>query len=123
MTTEELLKPRFEVIAEYPYSEYPIGLILIQELTNCFRYKSENKRYTMVLKDIEKYPHLFRKLNWWEKRTEEEMPKKVKSIEFGGVYEIVKWDMKNHIGYIDIEKREVCDLMIFKPEYGYLPVD
>src|SRR5690242_8402110 len=69
---EDLMKPRYEVIAQYPASPFPDGTILpdgrqvIKELTKqmCAFY--------------DKYPHLFKRLKWWEKRKPEEMPEYVK---------------------------------------------
>ena len=63
-------------------------------------------------------------MNWWEKRTAEEMPHKVKSLmnNKGDVYEIEEWDMELLVGWINKKERSCCSLLTFKPEYGYVPV-
>ncbi len=60
----DLLTPRFKVIADYPNSFFDIGEITENEFT---------------LIDLEKYPHLFKKLGWWEDREIEELPQYLKS--------------------------------------------
>jgi len=136
MKAKDLLVPRFEVLETYPNSKFKKGDLLerIPNATN--DWYNHNKSLIdaeILLEEIEKYPHLFRKLNWWEKRTKEQMPKKLKSlcnkdakdfdIEKEEVYEILDWDMNGMMGFLNIERRQVCDLEIFSPEYGYIPVD
>ena len=69
MTVEELLMPRYKVIADYPGMDdsYEIGEVL-------------KPAYTGI---VDAYPHLFRKLNWWEERKVEDMPEYVKVIANG----------------------------------------
>lgn len=55
MTVKQLLQPRYKVIADYPDSPHEIDDIL--ELT------TNNWRI------CECYPHIFKKLEWWENRT------------------------------------------------------
>jgi len=71
MTTEnkaidDLMKPRYKVIADYPDNEFSVGEILPDEVVS----NEED--------EILKYPHLFKKLEWWEERRESEMPEYVK---------------------------------------------
>jgi len=114
MKAQELLKPRFEIIADFPNNYLgKIGDIL------------EEKGLSKFWK-ISDYPHLFRKLNWWELRKKEDMPKKLicKAIKDDNeIMEILDWDMKNLFGWTDIENRKGCGLLSFNPEYGYFPVD
>lgn len=63
---EELMKPRYKVIADYPQSIWRIGL-------NVPDFPIE-----YLEKNFKPYPHLFRELKWWEERTESEMPEYVK---------------------------------------------
>ena len=96
MTAEELLKPRFEVIADYPNNEFgKVGDILDRDwghYPNGEEFEPEWK--------ISDYPHLFRKLEWWEKRTEDEMPKKVIVKESKEIYDIQYW--RGDIGKIKL---------------------
>ena len=122
------MQPRFKVIETYPKSKFKKGDILerIPNATNDW-YNADKSLINadILLEEIEQYPHLFRKLNWWEKRTAEQMPKKVMSIldNKADTFEIQEWDMEILVGWIDKKERSCCSLLIFKPEYGYVPVD
>ena len=130
MNAKELMKPRYEVIANYPDCDKHklyLGAIVTFEYFNkktnqWYNDDGKTKIYDAYY-DI--YPHLFRKLNWWEHRTAEEMPKKVMSLqgENRDTYEIEEWDMDILVGWIDKKRRSCCSLLTFKPEYGYVPVD
>ena len=128
MTAKELMQPRFEVIETYPKSKFKKGDILerIPRATNDW-YNADKSLINgdILLEEIEQYPHLFRKMNWWEKRTAEQMPKRVMSIldDKGDTFEIQEWDMEILVGRIDKKERSCCSLLTFKPEYGYVPVD
>jgi hypothetical protein len=128
MSAKELMQPRFEVIETYPRSKFKKGDILerIPNATNDW-YNADKSLFNadILLEEIEQYPHLFRKLNWWEKRTADQMPKKVMSIldDKGDTFEIQEWDMEILVGWMDKKKRSCCSLLTFKPEYGYVPVD
>ena len=122
------MQPRFEVIETYPKSKFKKGDILerIPNATNDW-YNADKSLINadILLEEIEQYPLLFRKLNWWEKRTAEQMPKRVMSIldDKGDTFEIQEWDMGILVGWIDKKERRCCSLLSFKPEYGYVPVD
>ncbi len=64
----DLLAPRYEIIADYPDSEYKIGQII-----SGFDFP--------INKDS--FPAIFRKLQWWEHRKPEEMPEYIKHGENG----------------------------------------
>lgn len=72
MTPETLMQPRYKVIAEYPSMDYPLGYIYSDE---------KHKGAILLYKDtlFEKYPHLFKKLEWYEDRAIEDMPGYVKA--------------------------------------------
>ncbi len=114
MTAAELMQPRYEVIAEYPSCHHEKGSIVdnVTEYMEAF---------------FNKYPHLFRKLNWWEYRKVEDMPKRLICKAIPGdeknKVDIVGWDMEILVGWIDKEERSCCSLRTFSPEYGYFPVD
>lgn len=77
MSNEELLKVRYKVVADYPHSQFKIGDILSVEFTGI-----------LSPKPIGNYPHLFKKLEWWEDRTDDEMP------------EYVKWDVNGETRFL-----------------------
>lgn len=137
MTAQELMKPRFEIIADYPYNPHKIGSFIespawfssihqtTTKHTDEFGDNANQENYCMV-SDFEKYPHLFRKLNWWENRKIEDMPKKLicKAISNDTeIMEIQEWDMNILVGWLNKESRKCCSLLTFNPEYGYFPVD
>ncbi len=72
----DLLAPRFKVIAPFPNmffvgeSGFTMNWIIEPVV------KSDKHFYNGVCLDT--YPHLFRKLSWWEMRQESEMPEYVK---------------------------------------------
>ena len=129
MKAEQLLIPRFEILQEYPNCIFKKG-----EILNRLKYATNNWYHTdeksinaeILLEEIEKYPNLFRKLNWWEHRKKEDMPKKLicKAIPNDTeIMEIIDWDMELLFGWTDIENRKGCGLLSFNPEYGYFPID
>lgn len=114
MTAEELMSPRFKVITDYPGNDY-------SKIGDIFEPDSDFQEEYIL-----RFPHLFQKLNWWEHRKVEDMPKKLISRvtpDNNDVFEIEEWDMKNMIGWVNKKERECCDLCIWTAEYGYFPVD
>src|SRR4051812_40933853 len=75
MSPEELLKPRYKVIADYPKSLYYVGDIINAGTTSedCIYCDREGPR-------MRHYPHLFEPLPWWKDRKVEDMPEYVKVI-------------------------------------------
>jgi len=116
MTAKELLTPRFEVIADFPNSNLEINSILTFD--GIVYGMNEPQKF---IRNPEKYLHLFKKLEWWEKRKIEDMPKKIMALldRSKYVYEIVEWDMKSATGWANKEKRRYCNLII----HDYIPVD
>lgn len=99
---EELKKPRFEVIADYPKSEFKIGdIIEMTEKTDYFSEPGEKEDWAARLdggfygiQSFAPYPHLFKPLQWWEKRSVEEMPEYVKEEKYG-VFKVIRWEGLN----------------------------
>ena len=75
MTKEQLLKPRWKVIADFPDSDYKVGSI--EDRDWCKYVNSEDETEGIVWK-ISDCPHLFKELEWWEERTIEDLPDYVK---------------------------------------------
>ncbi len=62
MTKKELLIERYKCIADYPENKFcKVGEILMGNDSNLCNY-----------------PHLFKKLEWWEERTPRDMPTYIK---------------------------------------------
>ncbi len=81
LTPEELLKPRYEVIADFPDSKIPVGTILQLEYRpnngNVWGTEIEGTPGIWDEGYIKDYPHIFKELGWWEKRSLDEMPEYV----------------------------------------------
>lgn len=126
MTAKELLKPRFEIIADYPHLQYNVGRILTPVNEGSNVYDCLESPSSEFIHYPEKYPHLFKKLNWWEHRKIEDMPKKLICKAFQDdteIFHIEEWDMEIMAGWTDIKKRQGCALLVFSPEKGYFPLD
>lgn len=88
MTKEELMKPRYKVVMDYPGSPYNINEVIEPSGVNMHQYL------------LKQYPDLFKPLEWWEERKVEDMPEYIKRK--GCVYKISKWDMeKNRVAGYD----------------------
>jgi hypothetical protein len=123
MKAEDLMKPRFEIIADFPNNDFgKVGDILDRDWSE-YRNNDETQEPIWRISD---FPHLFRKLNWWEHRNIEDMPKRLISKctpTSDEIFEIEEWDMERLLGWINKGGRDCCDLTIWTPEYGYFPVD
>ena len=75
MTTEELLRPRWKVIADYPNSPFEVNSVLETDDKGVYTLWEHDGKGYITLSD---YPAIFRKLEWWEKRDEKDLPKYVK---------------------------------------------
>jgi hypothetical protein len=102
-TIEDLLKPRYRVIALWPYCDEAIGTIysprpveqrlwVVMGEASGFIHPSDKNRCTSA--HYERFPHLFKKLEWWEDRKPEEMPQYVKYAENGMVAKVDRFDME-----------------------------
>ena len=120
MKAKQLMNPRFEVIADYPNNVIPIGTVM-----ECPKYDNDFTKDYWVQSN-ENFPHLFKRLNWCEKRKKEDMPMRLicKAIQNDTeIMKIKEWDMDILVGWLDKESRKCCSLLTFNPEYGYFPVD
>lgn len=91
MTPEQLLELRYKVIAEYPETELPIGVILTFDIesvylrkdgklfsTKIFPFAMGSSYYYRCVLNIGNYPHLFQKLEWWQDRDEKDLPEYIR---------------------------------------------
>jgi len=98
MTVEELLAPRYKVIADYPGNLWDVGTLLPSE------YHAIKELSPNMIAFYDKYPHLFRKLEWWEERKPEDMPEYLKTIHHDGrIYKAIEHNIKasNGLGFIN----------------------
>ena len=108
------------MIADYPGSPYEVGQILdsdLGKLTAIYTIDEQGNMTNIGAGNLfELYPHLFRKMKWWEKRTEEEMPRYVKLAPKGipiGFFKVSQWGEENR--YIRVDNGNWEDTI------GYLP--
>lgn len=90
MTTEELMRHRYKVIADYPFRDhFLLGEIIELNEFDGRNHLSKDMQEWFVIKPklngtgspmswyesgFNKYPHIFKKLEWWEEREEKDMP-------------------------------------------------
>jgi hypothetical protein len=119
MTTQQLLKPRYEVIADYPFSPYKIGdeVIIIAKTNVVFFAKIGDVEHLSSIDLSVNYPALFRKKGWWEGLTIETMPKKImhKTENMTTIYIIEKWNDRSFDNWMQTFKRD--------EECSYVPID
>ena len=86
MTNEELIRPRYMVIADYPGSFLSIRQIIVANENGLFQI-GDNFRNEVYLKQ---FPHIFQKVGLWEGIKESDMPKYLKFIWDGKISEVQK---------------------------------
>ena len=75
MTTEELLRPRWKVLADYPRNPFEVGNILETDDKGVYTLWEHDGKDYLTLSD---YPSIFKRLDWWEERDEKDLPNYVK---------------------------------------------
>jgi hypothetical protein len=83
MTQEELLKPRFKVIADYPESIFKIGDIKNADMI--LNGTTGNPIY------LRSYPHLFKELKWYEHQRLENMPLYIKGM-YKAIFKVDRYE-------------------------------
>lgn len=99
-SNSELLRPRWLVIASYPNSEFRIGLIFT-EVERDYN-ESKGRRYLTDFEQyefwddigIDKYPHIFTPLEWWQHLQPNDAPEYV-SDKYGQVYRVLQAELVN----------------------------
>lgn len=86
MTPDQLLQPRYKVIADYPFQNYQIGQIIEGE--TAYLISGDGWSEKGQLSD---YTSLFTKLRWFEYRKPDEMPKYVKEISGNEVWVVEEY--------------------------------
>lgn len=94
---KELLIPRYKVIADYPGNRFKMGAIFTKDIDGTFVDEEMN---VTLESNLTSFPHLFKKLEWWEDRLPEEMPEYVKHD--GTIYQISSpdIDIRNNYGFV-----------------------
>jgi hypothetical protein len=137
MNTQELLNPRYKVIADYPDNkDFQLGKIIDFHPWVCAAHYWEHSvedcqgKRTWLSEYFDKYPHLFRKLEWWEERNENDIQYVKYLHEEKNIWVVLKvnryaiegkytyayvYDDKSKIGRIQFEK---TDLPATEEEYN-----
>jgi hypothetical protein len=89
MTVEQLLKPRYKVIADYPGSQWKVNQVI--EKT---KYMNGRWYVKGSLHDPDDYPAIFSRLEWWQERKLEDMPEYVRYAENGMVAKVDHFDLE-----------------------------
>ena len=101
MTPEELLIPRYKVIADYPDSPFGIGEVLELTLQHkvgthlypAYHITDDDGNIKNIVGEVwmEDYPAIFRRMNWIEEREIKDLPEFVKTTD---THEIrrAEWD-------------------------------
>ena len=92
MTPEELMKPRYKVIADYPDNKNKIGDIIPM------KHAGTAAACDLVCGWYDRFPSIYKRLEWWEERSPEDMPEYIKVMSkgmlcnavVGGVYKVHK---------------------------------
>lgn len=125
---EELMKPRRKVIADYPGARFPVGEILhvCQSVQEADELKPQ-KGHSAVMNEygqFDKYPHLFKPLEWHEDRELNEMPEYVKvntgktRLFLGNVLKVRFWKLnvaKNMYCSLEEDLGALADLFRYDP--------
>jgi hypothetical protein len=102
MTANQLLIPRYIVIDNYPDSPFKVGDIItyVREVAQAYdQWEIAGKQFTS--NGINKYPNIFRKLNWWEHREKHELPQYVLWTKTSNkaVSRVTTWTYSDHYGW------------------------
>jgi hypothetical protein len=100
MEAKELLKPRYKVIGLWPDCTVVIGGILIKHnnIDDWLYLPKTNSSYAMNgIREsaAKKYPHLFKRLEWWHERDVKDLPDYIGVKDddtFLWVAPVVRWD-------------------------------
>lgn len=92
LSTEQLMKPRYKVIALWPDCDTSIGDIYI--------HKDGIQSEENFCNDFDPYPHLFKRLEWWEERDIRDMPEYLRIIKTAQIGKVSKWDKKDFCAHV-----------------------
>jgi hypothetical protein len=114
MTTEQLSKPRYKVIATYPFNDHFMlnEVITLDEFDGREHLAAHMKEHFVIQRPLNPhsdrlpltmhestfnlYPHLFRRLEWWQEREISDLPEYVR--------------LKIDIPYYGFKKGQVCPM-------------
>lgn len=104
---KDLLKPRYKQISSFPFFGTPflrqklalrfiVGKIFVMDIVDEDGSSTSDGSYGEdFFKD---YPHLFKRLEWWEERAKEDLPEYIKGKTTGHLYQVKEYH------YLDTEE-------------------
>jgi hypothetical protein len=98
----DLMEPRFIVINEDTSGHFFFGETLVKtDDPTCFGilHPGEKGHYRFVINGPWRYPHLFRRLEWWERREVEDLPKYLASRVSVAVVKVSEYHIRGDRGY------------------------
>ena len=101
LSAEELLRPRYKVIANYPNSPYQLGDIFVANPHEDSELVSNrNPLQTMPAVYGSLYPAVFQKMHWWQDRANKELPLKLQAQDGGEIFWVNRWVGDTQKGYV-----------------------
>lgn len=122
-TVEELLNPRYKVIAGWPNAAIPVATILTLKGSTweAATPMGESPWYRIDEYDFNEWPHLFKKLEWYEDRQLEEMPEYIKfyvplpqKVKYG---KVVNWIPKIDCMWVQVESNPSQNLVLGSEDF------
>lgn len=116
---QKLLQPRYEVVADYPHSCHTTNSVIEPDKNGFIAFTVHAPNHCGI---PEAYPHLFRKLSWWERREESEMPGYVKNdkevyrnygIKYGHMVKVVEEEFNCLLNLHDLLPATQTDYLTF----------
>lgn len=121
MTKQDLLKPRYKVISDYPESPFEINEVIDGNILVTAPIGLNEPKYASD------FPQIFKELQWFEEREEKDLPKYVKvlkdipyyGLKKGQIVEVteVKKGISNDMNKysITLSNKPLIDLSFFTP--------
>jgi hypothetical protein len=85
LSVDELLKPRYKVIADYPDNKNKVGDIITLQTAQT------KAAHELVCGWYDKYPAIFQPLEWWQEREPDEMPEYLKDTRDGEIVKAIQY--------------------------------
>jgi hypothetical protein len=118
MTPDELLKQRYKVIADYPFSPYKVGEIISihDEIKNLPVAETSHYVHFQPVSIFAEMLHLFKPLAWWEERQEHEIPSFLKdTAPDGEMFKVMSVEGAKVLVYNEVKPRRWTLLKYFLP--------
>lgn len=102
LTHDELLKPRFKVMKDWPgRKDFEVGQIILLDKVFCngspmCEIEDCQGKRTYIMAFFEMFTQEFKLVAWWEERKEWEMPEYVKG-EDGNIYKVRYYEQYNFL--------------------------